>query len=163
MCEALRANVGEVVKATIAISACLLGPHFIRRFSARPSGAIKSITSSVMEKRISSACLHEKFVRHGQRATLVGLQRNFLRQHDVACDEMTFRRKTPTNTRTAGAVDLVDVHRGATLVRTLRKIYGQGFAAGYPETAKLSEVLLQLNETSLSQLRRDHETDHLEQ
>ena len=51
---------------------------------------------------------------------------------------------------------------GNTLVRTLRKIYGQGFAAGYPETAKLSEVLLQLNETSLSQLRRDHETDHLE-
>lgn len=50
---------------------------------------------------------------------------------------------------------------GNTLVRTLRKIYGQGFAAGYPETAKLSEVLLQLNETSLGQLRRDHETDHL--
>jgi hypothetical protein len=51
---------------------------------------------------------------------------------------------------------------GNTLVRTLRKMYGQGFAAGYPETAELSEVLLQLNETSLSQLRRDHETDHLE-
>ena len=48
---------------------------------------------------------------------------------------------------------------GDTLVRTLRKIYGQGFAAGYPETARLSEILLQLNETSLSQLRRDHETD----
>jgi hypothetical protein len=47
---------------------------------------------------------------------------------------------------------------GNTLVRTLRKIYGQGFAAGYPETAKLSEMMLQLNETSLSQLRRDHET-----
>jgi hypothetical protein len=46
---------------------------------------------------------------------------------------------------------------GNTLVRTLRKMYGQGFAAGYPETAKLSEVMLQLNETSLSQLRRDHE------
>jgi hypothetical protein len=29
-------------------------------------------------------------------------------------------------------------------------------------TEKLSEVLLQLNETSLSQLRRDHETGHLE-
>jgi len=41
-------------------------------------------------------------------------------------------------------------------------MYGQGFAAGYPETAKLREVMLQLNETSLSQLRRDHETDHLE-
>ncbi len=51
---------------------------------------------------------------------------------------------------------------GNTLVRTLRKIYGRGFAAGYPETATLSEVLLQLNETSLSQLRRDHETNHLE-
>jgi hypothetical protein len=51
---------------------------------------------------------------------------------------------------------------GNTLVGTLRKIYGRGFAAGYPETATLSEVLLQLNETSLSQLRRDHETEHLE-
>jgi len=66
-----------------------------------------------MEKRISSACLHEKFVRHGQRATLVGLQRNFLCQQDVACDEISFGRKAPTNTRTAGAVELVDVHRGA--------------------------------------------------
>jgi hypothetical protein len=51
---------------------------------------------------------------------------------------------------------------GNTLVGTLRKIYGRSFAAGYPETATLSEVLLQLNETSLSQLRRDHETEHLE-
>jgi hypothetical protein len=51
---------------------------------------------------------------------------------------------------------------GNTLVRTLRKMYGQGFAAGYPETAKLSEVLLQLNATSLSQLQRDHETGHLD-
>jgi hypothetical protein len=51
---------------------------------------------------------------------------------------------------------------GNTLVRTLRKVYGQAFAAGYPETAKLSEVMLQLNETSLSQLRYDYETDHLE-
>jgi hypothetical protein len=41
-------------------------------------------------------------------------------------------------------------------------MYGQGVAAGYPEPAKLSEVLLQLNETSLSQLRRDHEAGHLE-
>jgi hypothetical protein len=51
---------------------------------------------------------------------------------------------------------------GNTLLRTLRKVYGLGFAAGYQETAKLSEVMLQLNETSLGQLRRDHETDHLE-
>ena len=58
--------------------------------------------------------------------------------------------------------DVISSKQGDILVRTLRKIYGQGFAAGYPETAKLSEVLLQLNETSISQLRRDHETDHLE-
>ena len=51
---------------------------------------------------------------------------------------------------------------GNTLIRTLRKIYGQSFAAGYPETEKLSEVLLKLNETSLSRLRRDHESGHLE-
>jgi hypothetical protein len=37
----------------------------------------------------------------------------------------------------------------------LRKIYGQSFAAGHPETRTLSEVLLQLNETSLS---RTHPT-----
>lgn len=51
---------------------------------------------------------------------------------------------------------------GNTLIRTLRRIYGQSFAAGYPDTEKLSEVLGQLNETSLGQLRRDHETGHLE-
>lgn len=51
---------------------------------------------------------------------------------------------------------------GNTLVGTLRKLYGKGFAAGYPDTTKLSEVLHQLNETSLSQLRRDHATGHLE-
>ncbi|MBH5387212.1 MULTISPECIES: hypothetical protein [Bradyrhizobium] len=50
---------------------------------------------------------------------------------------------------------------GNTLVGTLRKIYGKGFAAGYPDAAQLSEVLAQLNETSLSQLRRDHDTGHL--
>ena len=51
---------------------------------------------------------------------------------------------------------------GNALILTLRKVYGRSFAAGYPETEKLSEVLLQLNETSLSQLRRDYETGHLE-
>jgi hypothetical protein len=50
---------------------------------------------------------------------------------------------------------------GNTLLGTLRKIYGPGFAAGYPATETLSTVLLQLNETSLSQLRRDHDTGHL--
>jgi hypothetical protein len=51
---------------------------------------------------------------------------------------------------------------GNTLVGTLRKMYGMGFAAGYPATEKLSDILQQLNETSLSQLRRDHATGHLD-
>jgi hypothetical protein len=51
---------------------------------------------------------------------------------------------------------------GNTLLGTLRKIYGRSFAAGYPDTEKLSGILHQLNETSLSQLRRDHQTGHLE-
>jgi len=51
---------------------------------------------------------------------------------------------------------------GNTLVGTLRRIYGKSFAAGYSDTEKLSEVLSHLNETSLSQLRRDHSTGHLE-
>lgn len=43
----------------------------------------------------------------------------------------------------------ISAKHGNTLIRTLRKVYGQSFAAGYPETEKLSEVLLKLNETSL--------------
>ncbi len=55
----------------------------------------------------------------------------------------------------------ISTKHGNTLVSTLRKIYGKGFAAGYPDTAQLSEVLSHLSESSLSQLRRDHETGHL--
>jgi len=55
----------------------------------------------------------------------------------------------------------ISAKHGNTLIRTSRKVYGQSFAAGYPDTEKLSQVLLKLNETSLSQLRRDHETGHL--
>jgi hypothetical protein len=51
---------------------------------------------------------------------------------------------------------------GNTLVSTLRKIYGNSFAAGHPPTATLDEVLHKLGETSLSQLVRDHETHHLD-
>ena len=55
----------------------------------------------------------------------------------------------------------ISTKHGDTLIRTLRKVYGRNFAAGYPETEKLREVLHSLNETSLSQLRRDHDTGHL--
>jgi hypothetical protein len=48
-----------------------------------------------------------------------------------------------------------------TLVGTLRKIYGPTFAAGKSETAKLSDVLADLHEQSLTQLVSDHGADTL--
>jgi hypothetical protein len=49
------------------------------------------------------------------------------------------------------------------LMRVLARIISAAVPfSTQPETEKLSEVLLQLNETSLSQLRRDHETGHLQ-
>lgn len=51
---------------------------------------------------------------------------------------------------------------GNTLVRTLRKIYGPSFAVGRPDNAKLSDVLHQLDEPSLSALVHDHQHGHLD-
>jgi hypothetical protein len=56
---------------------------------------------------------------------------------------------------------------GNTLVSTLRKIYGDSFAAGFAPHTKLSEVLAETGERSLSQLHldqlhRDHDAGHLE-
>lgn len=50
---------------------------------------------------------------------------------------------------------------GNTLVRTLRNIYGPGFAKGHPETEKLSDVLHDLDAHSLSQLVKHHEVGKL--
>ena len=52
---------------------------------------------------------------------------------------------------------------GNTLIRTLRKIYGEHFAQGCADTAKLSDVLQKLDDPSLRRLIRDHETGKLEQ
>ena len=52
---------------------------------------------------------------------------------------------------------------GNTLVSTLRRIYGPSFAAGESESAKLSDVLARLHETSLSQIIMDHEGGGLEE
>src|SRR5260370_38273953 len=90
-----------------------LSPNTNQYRIVEPERLMSSDPSSVLEKRISWSCWQEKSVRHGQRATLVGLQRNFLCQHDVACDEVTFGCKAPANTRTTGAVEFVDVHRSA--------------------------------------------------
>ena len=50
---------------------------------------------------------------------------------------------------------------GNTLVRTLREIYGPNFAAPYPPTAKLSDVLHDMDESSLSKLVHDHNIGRL--
>ena len=52
---------------------------------------------------------------------------------------------------------------GNTLVGTLRRIYGPSFGAGESESAKLSDVLAKLHETSLTQLVKDHESGGLEE
>jgi hypothetical protein len=51
---------------------------------------------------------------------------------------------------------------GNTLVRTLRKIYGSGFAPGFNDGDKLGTVLHRLDRPSLSQLHRDHDAGALE-
>jgi hypothetical protein len=45
---------------------------------------------------------------------------------------------------------------GNTLISTLREIYGDHFAKGQPDSAKLSSVLHRLDEASLSKLAKDH-------
>jgi len=51
---------------------------------------------------------------------------------------------------------------GNTLVSTLRKIYGPSFAPGAQPGAKLSEVLADMDEPSLTKLVHDHEHSDLE-
>ena len=51
---------------------------------------------------------------------------------------------------------------GATLIRTLRRVYGRGFARGAADDEKLEDVLARLDEHSLSQLVRDDEHGDLE-
>jgi hypothetical protein len=52
---------------------------------------------------------------------------------------------------------------GNTEVKTLRKIYGEHFARGFPPNSKLSDVLATLDEPSLTKLVRDHEAGTLEE
>jgi hypothetical protein len=51
---------------------------------------------------------------------------------------------------------------GNTLIRTLRKTYGQSFAGSYGNKKKLGEVLHKLDEPSLSRLIHDHEAGNLD-
>jgi hypothetical protein len=51
---------------------------------------------------------------------------------------------------------------GNTLVRTLRRVYGAGFAQGARDDERLEKVLARLDEHFLSELVRDHEGGELE-
>jgi hypothetical protein len=51
---------------------------------------------------------------------------------------------------------------GNTLVSTLRKIYGPSFASDSKPHEKLSDLLAELDEPSLTRLVHDHERGHLE-
>jgi hypothetical protein len=52
---------------------------------------------------------------------------------------------------------------GNTLMRTLRKIYGQHFAEGCGPEEKLSDMLQKLDEPSLSKLVQDHDRGQLQE
>jgi hypothetical protein len=51
---------------------------------------------------------------------------------------------------------------GNTLIGTLRKHYGKDFAYGCADSDKLSDILHELDEPSLSKLMRDEEAGNLE-
>jgi hypothetical protein len=52
---------------------------------------------------------------------------------------------------------------GSTLVRALRKRYGENFAAGHADTATLREVINRLDGASLNRLRGDLEKRQLDE
>ncbi len=52
--------------------------------------------------------------------------------------------------------------QGNTLIRTLRKTYGQSFAGAYGNKKRLGDVLHKLDEPSLTRLIRDHEAGNLD-
>jgi hypothetical protein len=71
------------------------------------------------------------------------------------------KEHTTLDSRHRNSDGAIGTKHGNTQLSTLRAIYGKSFAAGFQDTVTLGEVLPKLNETSLSQLRRDHETGHL--
>ena len=71
------------------------------------------------------------------------------------------KEHTSLDSRHRNADGAISQKHGSTQLSTLLAIYGKSFAAGFQDNATLGEVLPKLNETSLGQLRRDHETGHL--
>jgi len=69
----------------------------------------------------------------------------------------------PMDTRHRDKNGEISRKHGNTLIRTLRRTYGPGFAPGCADDAKLTDVLAKIDEMSLSHLIRDHENGYLEQ
>lgn len=61
-----------------------------------------------------------------------------------------------------GTSGQISKKHGNTLIGTLHKVYGSGFAKGQPDHDTLSEALAALDEHSLTQLVHDHDAGHLE-
>jgi glycosyltransferase involved in cell wall biosynthesis len=71
-----------------------------RRAKGNPAAAGSLSQSRPSRRKISC---------HSQRTALVGFKGDFLRQHDVACDEIISGHKTPARCRIARVVQLVDI------------------------------------------------------
>jgi hypothetical protein len=66
------------------------------------------------------------------------------------------------NTRHRDKNGEISRKHGNTLIRTLRKTYGQGFAGAHGNKKKLGDVLHKLDEPSLTRLIHDHEAGNLD-
>ena len=65
------------------------------------------------------------------------------------------------NNRHRDANGEISRKHGNTLVSTLRRIYGASFAPNAQPRRKLSEVLVAMDEPSLTKLVHDHDHNHL--
>src|SRR5215469_7466858 len=67
------------------------------------------------------------------------------------------------NTRHPDRNGEISRKHGNTLMRTLRRTYGPGFAPGRADGAKLSDCLTKMDEPSLTRLVHDHDGGQLEE
>jgi hypothetical protein len=91
--------------------AVLSGAVALGAASADQLDAIKHLVSTPGRRSCIGAArrINGKSVGHRQCSALIRLQSNFLRKHDVACDQVSRWNKTPADNRPAGVIDLVDI------------------------------------------------------
>jgi hypothetical protein len=76
---------------------------------------------------------------------------------------MLSRRLNGIDMRHRDKNDEISRKHGKTLIRTLRRTYGPGFAPNCAGYAKLSDCLTKMDEPSLTRLVDDHDGAQLEQ